>query len=884
MKKAIYSLMLVMVAFICLLTGCGKKDEPSSKQAEEQTITHTVTFYVEAGVQYGEKVVVNDGEKVTKPAVDPTKEDDANIYTFEYWHMAGEQAEFNFQTPIKEDTKLYAKFSQVAKEYDFVAYIWQGDVENVYITDDEATQIASTITASDLLKDKRVLVFPVSGKTRNAFVSEVLANGKVDLAFGGANLSPKERVEGTEYLDIDTTDSENDGHLAKLGAGWTANSSRYVGVLNTSTHKETAIALYNTFVAQGPDFATLDKYNVTLKNAETVKIEVTGTEKTVVWSSSDDEVASVENGTITAVGEGECKIFAKVGAVVYEVEVTVDNKDYGLVVWVNGMSDSRITTAESDRMQQYVSELLPEGKELKWEYFTVAEKEFVLNAQNAAIDMVISSSNLSGADSFGDDRKVSFDEAGPKARVGGTNVDNGWLENASRYVGITAQVDPEHKDTAIAAYKLLTSVGPDHVISTAMSEIILEVEGTEKFVVSAFGDVTFESSAPTKVSVAEDGTITALEPTEEAVVVTATDAKNNKVQVNVTVTAAPIVPNHDLYVWINLREDKDWMSEADLARLVEAAKVEGKVVTIEKRTESKVADVKTAQAAMAATDRVDIIIGRDALGTNSGAYKTEVDEGKVARYPFAASWGYDDGYIYVMEDVIEAHQELVASFVSMVTKEVPGYFEMDKVVNIDLAEGNTYTLAPTLDGAPATGVSFVSNNTDVATVDETGLVTALATGEAVITATRDIYYANCTVKVTRTEAGTFELVIYVNANVDKAAIEAEYTKVKDENCQVTWVVGQKTKVADCSAEVMAWDNTEGNTKINVIMGHTQMTSGHANGLVNDTNGYSVYEPRYNMKSELVSGAPTNYYMAITSDTTGKAYDEALKIATIVAAA
>ena len=141
-----------------------------------------------------------------------------------------------------------------------------------------------------------------------------------------------------------------------------------------------------------------------------------------------------------------------------------------------------------------------------------------------------------------------------------------------------------------------------------------------------------------------------------------------------------------------------------------------------------------------------------------------------------------------------------------------------------------------------------------------------------------------TVKVLEPTAQPYTLVVYINANLSKDAILALYNPVKDTNCTIVFVEGTKTKVAESSAEVIAYDTNEANTnKINVIIGHTQMTSGHENGLVNATNGYTVYETRYNLDSSLVSGAATNYYAAITTQTTGAAYAEAVKLCGLLVA-
>ena len=879
MKRNIFLFIFVtMIAFIALV-GC--KTEATNRPVE--VVNHTVTFIVD-GAQYGEKVTVEDGKAVAKPA-DPVKaEDDANTYEFKFWHLAGESAAYDFSKPIKEDTKIYATFEATAKPYDFIAFIWQGDGETIYITDLEAAQIKAVIEGAEALEGKRVLVHPVKGKTRNAFVSEVIANGQVDLVFGGANLSIKEPVEGVEYLDIDTTDSENDGHLVKLAAGWVANGSRYLGVLNTSAHKADAVAVYNLFTVQGPDYATLDHTSATLKSNETLQVTVSDTEKEVVWSSTNEEVATVQNGLITANGEGTCFIIAQVGAIEYKVEIVVDDTEYALVVWVNGMSTGTITETESERMKEAVEALVTDGKVVEWRYFTISEKEFVLQAQSADIDIVISSSNLKGSDSWEDNRHVSFHEQGPRTRLGGIAANNGWVENTSRYIGITAQVNPDHLAMALQAYQLLTNVGPDHTITCTVSELMLTVGDTQQLVVSAYGTPTFASSNANKVSVSDEGLVTALEATDEAIIIEVTDPAGNKVQISVTVSAAPIVPLYDLYIWVNLRTDKNWLSDENFTMWGQAAQVEGKTVVVERRTEATVAAVKDAQVAQAADARVDIIIGRDALGTNAGAYKSEIEAGTVVRYALDESWGYDAGYIYIMSDVATEHLALVNAYVAMMRDKVPGYFELDTTSLSLRTNSADTTLAPTLDGQPALGVEFASADTSVVSVTEAGVVSVVGMGETTITVSREFYKVTVSVQVLAAEAQPYTLVVYINANLSKDAILALYNPVKDVNCTIIFVEGAKTKVADCSAEVIAYDTNEANTnKINVIIGHNQMTSGHANGLVNATNGYTVYETRYNLDPALVSGAADNYYAAITTQTTGDAYAEAVKLCQLLVA-
>lgn len=73
---------------------------------------------------------------------------------------------------------------------------------------------------------------------------------------------------------------------------------------------------------------TLDPTEVSLKPEETVELQVTvapeeADPQSVEWSTEDPEVATVENGTITAVGEGSTTITAKAGEIEATCVVTV---------------------------------------------------------------------------------------------------------------------------------------------------------------------------------------------------------------------------------------------------------------------------------------------------------------------------------------------------------------------------------------------------------------------------------------------------------------------------------------------------------------------------------------------------------------------------------
>lgn len=71
----------------------------------------------------------------------------------------------------------------------------------------------------------------------------------------------------------------------------------------------------------GVSSITLNKHSLTIADGDTATLVATTVPsgETVVWSSSDTDVATVAAGVVTAEAEGACVIIAK---------ITVDNKDY----------------------------------------------------------------------------------------------------------------------------------------------------------------------------------------------------------------------------------------------------------------------------------------------------------------------------------------------------------------------------------------------------------------------------------------------------------------------------------------------------------------------------------------------------------------------------
>ena len=70
----------------------------------------------------------------------------------------------------------------------------------------------------------------------------------------------------------------------------------------------------------------LNKTKLTLYKGKTYTLKVSGTKKSVKWSSSNSKIATVNSkGKVTAEKKGSCTITAKVGNKKYKCKVTIKN-------------------------------------------------------------------------------------------------------------------------------------------------------------------------------------------------------------------------------------------------------------------------------------------------------------------------------------------------------------------------------------------------------------------------------------------------------------------------------------------------------------------------------------------------------------------------------
>lgn len=110
MKKLFLTLLTIIA-----LASCSDNDDP--------IVTYTVTFETEGGTPVPSVQTVEEGSTVTAPSTNPSKAG----YVFLFWHSSGASTAYNFQTPVKGNITLYAKWQEeTTAEYWQVAWELNG--------------------------------------------------------------------------------------------------------------------------------------------------------------------------------------------------------------------------------------------------------------------------------------------------------------------------------------------------------------------------------------------------------------------------------------------------------------------------------------------------------------------------------------------------------------------------------------------------------------------------------------------------------------------------------------------------------------------------------------------------------------------------------------
>lgn len=136
------------------------------------------------------------------------------------------------------------------------------------------------------------------------------------------------------------------------GTTWELNTSDRFFTLN---YADSGVAyLKSIYIEYGnmsstQDNIVLDKNSAEIKVGDTLRLIASATSNNVIWESSDSSVATVEDGLVTGIKEGQCTITARLGEAFATCDIVVSKKDEEIIHVSNvTLSESRMNKNVGD--------------------------------------------------------------------------------------------------------------------------------------------------------------------------------------------------------------------------------------------------------------------------------------------------------------------------------------------------------------------------------------------------------------------------------------------------------------------------------------------------------------------------------------------------------
>ncbi len=455
------------------------------------------------------------------------------------------------------------------------------------------------------------------------------------------------------------------------------------------------------------------------------------------WKSSNTAVATVSNGTVTAVGAGTATITVSVGSQSLSFDVTVPIRPTAVEISKTAM------TMNAGKVQQLTATVVPEG---------------------TGIGITWTSSDTSVA-------QVSS-EGYVTANAPGTCT---ITAGAGSYASATCTV---------------TVLMPATVVNIG-DDITMEKGGTQKLTTAltpsnSTDSVTYTSSNTSVVTVDGNGTVTAVGVGTATVTATADSGVSDTVTVTVTSKCTDIAITEDSavlklkggavtvsaqYAPVDCTDTVSWSIDNDIVTLTPGAttctltpKAEGTAtltVTCGNYSDSITVTVYDGITVLQLPDTLSVLKGGQARlspvitpeGADSALTWTSSAEGvATVENGIVTAVSNGEAVITVSADGVSA-QCTVTVYEPEITATGIELAQTETTVEKGTTHKMDYTLTP--DGGEAV-ITWTSSDESVATVDVDGTVTAIADGEAIITASIDGASASYTVTV-------YTPVVYIEA-------------------------------------------------------------------------------------------------------------------------
>ena len=171
LRKSITVYMMLLFAISMFsYTGCSKGGD---------RIIYTVSFETDGGTPVPSTKKIEEGSIASAPNINPTKVG----YAFVYWYLEGSTTAYNFQSPIKNDLILHAKWQdETTAEYWQVSWELNGGAWPTS-GDNHATQVVKGGTLAEPTAPVK------SGNTLDGWYKEVALTNKVSFPYDASGMT-----------------------------------------------------------------------------------------------------------------------------------------------------------------------------------------------------------------------------------------------------------------------------------------------------------------------------------------------------------------------------------------------------------------------------------------------------------------------------------------------------------------------------------------------------------------------------------------------------------------------------------------------------------------------------------------------------------------------
>ena len=538
-------------------------------------------------------------------------------------------------------------------------------------------------------------------------------------------------------------------------------------ILATTNDGSNLTAYCNVSVIELVQSISIDKNEINLKTNETAKLEVTilpesATNKSVAWTSSNEAVATVDaNGVVTAIALGEAVITA----------TTTDGTNLSATCKVTVVPtlaetitlDKTEISLEATENATLVATVLPElttNKSVIWTSSNEAVATVDANGVVTAIavgEAVITATTTDGSNLSASCKVTVVPTLAETITLDKTEISLEATETATLIVTVLPELTTDKSVEWSSSNESVATIDANGLVTAiAVGEAIITATTTDGSDLSASCKVTV---VPTLAeTIALDKTEISLEATETATLVATVlpeTATNKSVTWASSNEAVATIDDNGEVTAIALGEAIITATTTDGSNLSASCKVTvvptlAETITLDK---TEISLEATETATLVATVLPELTTNKSVAWTSSNEAVATVDANGVVTA------------IALGEAVITATTtdgtNLSATCKVTVVPTLAETITLDKT-EISLEATETVTLVATVLPELTTNksVTWTSSNEAVATVDANGVVTAIALGESVITATTTDgtnLSATCKVTVIPTLAVSIEL-------------------------------------------------------------------------------------------------------------------------------